>query len=98
VGFARRNPGIEQLPLRAHVLRIERQQYWRIRDDALGWSQFFDATSVHRVPGRYHDNLMREPYVMDLASALVPLLDADPQTGAESAPSPARKATTEALS
>jgi hypothetical protein len=98
VGFAHRNPGIEQLPLRAHVLRIERQQYWRIRDDALGWSQFFDATSVHRVPGRYHDNLMREPYVMDLASALVPLLDADPQTGAESAPSPARKATTEALS
>lgn len=98
VGFAHRNPGIERLPVHAHILRIERQQYWRIRDQALGWSQFFQSTSVHQVPGRFHDTLMREPYVLDLASALIPLLDADQQIGAESDPHPPRKATTEVLS
>lgn len=98
VGFAHRNPGAPRLPLHVHVLRIERQQYWRIRDDSLGWQQFFDSASVHRLPGRYHDNLMREPYVLDLARALQPLLDADVPKGAEFAPLPPEEATTEILS
>ncbi|MFK7888460.1 MAG: condensation domain-containing protein [Gammaproteobacteria bacterium] len=98
VGFAHKNPGIDKLPLHAHVLRIERQQYWRIRDEALGWSQFFDSASVHRLPGRFHDNLMREPYVEDLADALQPLLDADAPVSAQSAATPPTKATPELLS
>ena len=77
VGFAHRWPNPESLPVRAHVFRIERQQYWRIRDVSLGWGRFFDDSSVVHLPGRYHDNLMREPYVADLADALAPrLIDA----------------------
>lgn len=74
VGFAHRWPDPAPLPTNVHVFRLERQQYWRIKDPSLGWQRFFTEAAVVDLPGRYHDNLMREPYVAELANALAPCL------------------------
>ncbi len=57
------------------VLRVEKQPYWRIRDDALGWrSRTRGVVTVHILPGDHH-TLARAPHVESWARVMTAYLD-----------------------
>lgn len=57
------------------VLRAEKQAFWHIRDDALGWrSRTRGVVTVHILPGD-HQTLARAPYVESWARILAAYLD-----------------------
>ena len=57
------------------VLRVEKQPYWRVRDDALGWrSRTKGVVTVHILPGDHH-TLARAPHVESWARVMTAYLD-----------------------
>jgi len=82
VGFAHRLPRFEPLSATVQVFRLQRQQYWRIRDNTLGWGRFFSNTKIVPLSGNDHDLLLREPHVEQIAGKIDALLDSQP-TAAE---------------
>jgi thioesterase domain-containing protein len=72
VGWVHKNPREPKYPGRVTVLRLAKnpQQYWRIRDDTLGWAALADEAVVCTLPGDDHDAITREPQVLHLAAAV----------------------------
>ena len=71
VGFAARNPDLPKLATRVTVFRIKNQPYWRVQDKGLGWSIHFNDVETVHVSGRYHTKLLREPYIEEIATAIL---------------------------
>ncbi|MFK8013845.1 MAG: condensation domain-containing protein [Gammaproteobacteria bacterium] len=84
VGFAHRLPRFEPLSATVQVFRLQRQQYWRIRDNTLGWGRFFSDTKIVPLSGNDHDRLLREPHVEQIAGKIDALLDGQPTAADQS--------------
>ncbi len=70
VGWSWMNPGLEKYSGPVTVFRIRPQQYWRISSAALGWNLHAEHVVVQRLPGREHDDILREPDVREIGARL----------------------------
>jgi amino acid adenylation domain-containing protein len=58
------------IPGRITVFRVEKQAYWRVRDEQLCWGPWAEGgVDVHVIPGR-HSTILREPNVRVLVERL----------------------------
>lgn len=69
-GFAHKNPRRPVVPTTVHVYRTQRQQYWRVRDRALGWGLHVADVRVVDVSGEGQSTILREPHVRDIAAKI----------------------------
>ncbi|NNF17325.1 MAG: hypothetical protein HKN70_11315 [Gammaproteobacteria bacterium] len=70
VGFAHKDPKNKKMTTPVTVFRLKNQQYWRVRDQSLGWSRLSANVNIVPMAGHDHDAMMREPRVQDLANAV----------------------------
>jgi syringomycin synthetase protein SyrE len=68
IGWPHEQPDRPKIRSRVTVFRQRRrQQYWRVRDAALGWARHAESVEVVHLAAPSHKTIFKEPYTADLA-------------------------------
>ena len=70
VGWAHLTPNIDKISQQITVFRCKKQQYWRVSMMCLGWTKHAKNIDIIDIKGKVHLEVLRYPYVADIAEKL----------------------------
>jgi hypothetical protein len=67
VGWEHLEPKIHKTSQKITVFRINKQPYWRVRMECLGWTKHAKSVEVVNIKGKNLREILRQPYIIDLS-------------------------------